>query len=160
MENLQEETTVGFNMFHKINPTKKRIPVLISSPHAGFEYPIEEDPNPNPEYIDDKMDCDHEVHQVLMPLLSSGATILYSKYSRYLIDLNRDPVNHKPLYDDGRLALGLIPEKTFLGKDIYPSKITEETKSKRTKKYHSPYHQEIKNFISSSKKEFEKAFVF
>ena len=109
---------------------------MISSPHAGYEYPLEEHPNPNPEYINDIVDCDHEVQQVLMPLQSFGATILYSKYSRYLIDLNRDPQNSKPLYDDGRLALGLIPEKTFLGKDIYPSKINDETKSKRIQKYH------------------------
>ncbi len=146
-------------MFHKITPTKNKIPVLISSPHAGFEYPLSEQPNPNPEYLHDKIDCDYEVHKVLMPMLDSGATILYSKYSRYLIDLNRDPVHSKPLYDDGRLALGLIPEKTFLGKDIYPIKIENDIKSERTQKYHTPYHSEIQKFIESSKKEFGRAIV-
>ena len=43
-----------------------------------------------------------------------GITTIKANYSRWVIDLNRNP-NQMPLYNDGRLITGLCTTTDFLG---------------------------------------------
>ena len=47
--------------------------------------------------------------------------MIHAKYSRLVIDLNRNPES-KPLYTDGRIITELVPKTDFLGDDIYVDK--------------------------------------
>ena len=51
---------------------------------------------------------------------SLGITTIVPYYSRWVIDLNREP-NNKSLYSDGRIITSLCPTTNFLGQDIYKS---------------------------------------
>jgi len=48
------------------------------------------------------------VHQLYDFAPSMGMTLIAAKYSRWVVDLNRDPQS-KPLYTDGRIITALCP---------------------------------------------------
>ena len=81
-----------------------------------------------------------------------GITTIVANYSRWVIDLNRDPEN-KSLYNDGRIITSLCPTTNFLGENIYnvgkePSK---ENIEDRLLNYYWPYHNKIDNLINNFK---------
>jgi N-formylglutamate deformylase len=55
-----------------------------------------------------------------------GITIIHAVYSRWVIDLNRDP-DSKPLYTDGRIITPLCPTTDFFGTPIYKDERREVT---------------------------------
>ena len=87
-----------------IEPGVIKVPIILSVPHSGTEFPKELQGN----YIASKMtqpdDTDWFVHQLYDFAVEYGITIIHAKYSRWVIDLNRDPKS-VPLYNDGRIIL-------------------------------------------------------
>jgi N-formylglutamate deformylase len=91
-----------------------------------------------------------------------GITIIYAKYSRWVIDLNRDPES-APLYDDGRIITGLTTTTDFFGKDIYTSedKIPNQQEvERRLKEYYWPYYAKVQSLLNERKAEFGKALLW
>lgn len=142
--------------FYLVEPAAEKVPFVLSIPHRGTEFPdeLKEIYVPELQQVLDDTDWFLEKLYDFAPAL--GITTIYAKYSRWVIDLNREP-DSKPLYDDGRIITALCPTTDFFGKEIYKQKDFEpddaETQ-RRLKNYFRPYHQKIDEIINNLKDEF------
>ena len=142
-------------LYKLIQPSVKRVPVLLSIPHAGTFFPS----NLREEFKEELLppdDTDWFVDQLYDFASSLGITVISANYSRWIVDLNRNP-NAVPLYNDGRLITGLCPSTDFLGTPIYEDErvlVEEKETVRRTKLYFEPYHQKIQDLMDDLKAEF------
>jgi N-formylglutamate deformylase len=138
------------------------VPILISVPHCGIEFPEELRDQFKSKVIAVPDDTDWFVNQLYDFAPSMGMTMIAARYSRWVIDLNRDPQS-KPLYTDGRIITALCPSTTFLGEPLYRDERKEidskETK-RRLQKYYWPYHQQIDANLIRLKKKFGKVLLW
>jgi N-formylglutamate deformylase len=143
-------------------PTNTQVPVLISVPHCGIQFPDEIKDQFDPTLVQSPDDTDWFVDQLYDFAPSMGMTMISAIYSRWVIDLNRDP-DSKPLYTDGRIITSLCPTTTFLGESLYTDKRTEvdptEVK-RRLGLYYQPYHQKIHDILADLKTRFGKVLLW
>lgn len=98
----------------------------------------------------------------LYPFASNlGISSIKANYSRWVIDINRDP-EQVPLYNDGRLITGLCTTTDFLGNPIYkegraPHKDEIE---RRKREYFLPYYQEVQSILDGMIEEFGYAILY
>lgn len=143
-----------------IEPTAPKVPILISSPHSGTEFPEEVKKQLDPSAIANPDDTDWFIDTLYNFAPSMGITMITANYNRWVIDLNRDP-NSKPLYDDGRVITGLVPETDFNGNAIYANKTPDEAEiQRRVKNYYQPYHSKVGELLEAIKNEFGYAILF
>lgn len=150
------------NPFYIIEPKAKKTPFVLSLPHRGTEFPDELKDNYVPELQNVLDDTDWFLEKLYDFAPDLGITVVYAKYSRWVIDLNRDPES-KPLYDDGRIITALCPTTDFFGKDIYSKKEFEpsdEEIERRLENYYFPYHRKIDEIIENLKSEFGKVLFW
>jgi N-formylglutamate amidohydrolase len=146
-------------VFEVISPATKPVPVLISVPHCGTGFPEEIKSLIRLELLPPD-DTDFFVRQLYDFAPALGITMIYANYSRWVIDLNRDPES-KPLYSDGRIITSLVPETDFLGNSIYNNETpTKAEIHRRIKSYYIPYHSEISNQIKALQKKFRHILLF
>jgi len=134
----------------------------VSVPHCGVAFPSELKEHYKKEKIDFPDDTDFFVDKVYDFVTDMGITLIYAHYNRWVIDLNRSPVNQN-LYNDGRLITGLTPTTDFLGNVLYKSTEFEPTEAevfRRKEKYYVPYYQTIQNLLNDFKKEFGTAVLW
>ncbi len=148
--------------FHIISPKGKRVPIVISVPHCGVKFPSELKNSYHKDLMQQPDDTDWFVHQLYEFASELGITIIHAKYSRWVIDLNRDPES-APLYNDGRIITGLTTLTDFFGKDIYIDE--EHTPNKqevdrRLKEYYWPYYNKIEGLLSDLKTEFDDVLLW
>ncbi len=137
---------------HILRPQINRLPIIISCPHSGVDIPPDIAKDMCPEVVEGLADTDWFVHELYKFAPKMGITLVHAHYSRYVIDLNRDPAG-RALYNDQRQETALIPLQTFAGTPIYavgpPDK--EETK-RRLDIYYAPYHGQIGKLIGEMRK--------
>jgi formiminoglutamase len=116
-------------------------PVILGQPHVGtaISEAVAGRLNETGRAI---ADTDWHIDRLYDGLLPA-ATLVRARYSRYVIDLNRDP-SGASLYP-GANTTGLCPVTDFDGRPIYaagqePS--PEETEERR-QAYHTPYHEAL-----------------
>jgi N-formylglutamate deformylase len=145
-----------------IEPEWKKAPVILSVPHSGVEFPEELKPQYRPEMAAQPDDTDWFVHDLYDFAAELGITVIHARYSRWVIDLNRDPES-KPLYDDGRIITGLTPSTDFLGNEIYLEKRfvpDDEEIQRRLANYYRPYYQKIESLLAERIKEFGRVLLW
>ena len=143
-------------------PTRAKVPILISVPHCGIQFPDEIKDQFDPKLVQAPDDTDWFVDQLYDFAPAMGMTMISAVYSRLVIDLNRDPES-KPLYTDGRIITALCPTTTFLGEAVYNDKRNEvgnEEVKRRLSLYYQPYHQKIQEFLSDLKTTFGKVLLW
>jgi len=143
-------------------PISERIPILVSVPHCGTSFPNELNDHYKIDLMKAPDDTDWYVHDLYDFLLKEGVTIIHAKYSRWVIDLNRDPES-KPLYDDGRIITALAPTTDFFGSPIYNSPELEpddEEVERRVKNYYTPYYEKVSELLQETKRAFGKALLW
>ena len=148
--------------YHIIEPTGKKVPLILSVPHCGTDFPEELINDYVPEMMASPDDTDWFVHQLYNFATEMGITIIYAKYSRWVIDLNRDPKS-APLYNDGRIITGLTTTTDFFGENIYTSdnKIPNQNEvQRRLENYYWPYYTKVQSLLDERKKEFGKALLW
>jgi N-formylglutamate amidohydrolase len=142
--------------------SEPKVPIILSVPHRGSVFPDEVKDQYKPSMIKSPDDTDWFVDKLYDFAPAMGITMISANYSRWLIDLNRDP-NRKPLYSDGRIITGLCPATNFLGDPIYKDERTEvelpEVK-RRVELYYKPYHQQIDKLLGETKKKFGKVLLW
>jgi N-formylglutamate deformylase len=148
--------------FH-VTPAKlPRVPVVLSIPHCGTYFPEEIRSEYVPRLIKVPDDTDWYVDRLYSFAASMGITVISARWSRWVIDLNRDP-GSKPLYDDGRIITGLCPVTTFLGEPLYKDgrrAISSPEVTRRTKRYFMPYHDRLAALLADVKREFGKVLLW
>jgi len=147
--------------YYIIEPKGKKVPIVISVPHCGLEIP-EQLKN---DYVDSQLesldDADWFVHDLYNFASEMGITIIYARYHRWLIDLNRD-VKSVPLYDDGRLITGLCSTTDFFGKPIYKAgkAPNQQEVDRRLATYFWPYYSKVEALLDECKEEFGEALLW
>jgi N-formylglutamate deformylase len=139
-----------------IAPQSDPVPVLLSVPHCGTFFPDELRNDFKQHLIDSPDDTDWFVHQLYDFAPELGITLIHANYSRWVIDLNRDPQS-KPLYTDGRIITGLCPVTTFSGEPLYNDERTEVIQhevTRRIQRYYDPYHHKLQDLINQLKERF------
>jgi N-formylglutamate deformylase len=150
------------NPFSVHLPQVSRIPILLSVPHCGTAFPAEVRNDYKADLIRQPDDTDWFVDQLYDFAPSIGITMIAAVYSRWVIDLNRDPEN-KPLYSDGRIITGLCPVTNFLGEHLYVDnreEVAAHEVERRLDSYYWPYHQKIVDLLHSLKAEFGKVLLW
>jgi N-formylglutamate deformylase len=148
--------------FTVIRPTGDRVPILLSVPHSGVEFPEELKAQYRSDLIQAPDDTDWFVQNLYGFAPAMGITLIHAVYSRWVIDLNRDPQS-KPLYTDGRIITALCPTTTFLGEPIYNDErevVEEEEVRRRVKHYYDPYHQQLQALLDELKQQFGKVLLW
>jgi len=137
---------------------KGRIPLLISMPHNGEQIPPDIAINMT-ELAKKVPDTDWHKDKLYDFAKALGAYIIMPTYSRYVIDLNRDP-NGIELYP-GANSTELCPTTAFdlsplYKDDMQPNSIEIE---QRIEHYWQPYHDAISATINAMKNEFGTAVL-
>ena len=148
--------------FKITTPKGPRMPILLSSPHSGTAFPDEL----REVYIQEKMgqpdDTDWFVDKLYDFAPSMGITTISAVYSRWVVDLNRDPES-KPLYHDGRIITALCPTTDFFGNSIYVDarkEVSQAEVSRRVGKYYTPYHKKIEEVLTGLRNQFGKVLLW
>jgi N-formylglutamate deformylase len=139
------------NPYFIIEPSGVKVPVILSVPHSGVEFPEELKSHYRSEMTAQPDDTDWFVHDLYNFAPELGITVIRAKYSRWVIDLNRDPES-KPLYNDGRIITALAPTTDFLGNEIYVDKKfapTPKEIERRLEHYYRPYYQKMESLLTN-----------
>jgi len=149
-------------MVYSINKPTHEVPIIISIPHCGSAFPDEIKDQYKPKLIKAPDDTDWFVQTLYEFAPAMGIAMITANYSRWVIDLNRDPYS-KPLYTDGRIITPLCPATTFLGESIYKDERQEvelpEVK-RRKDLYYQPYHSKLKELLRQRRKKFGKVLLW
>ena len=135
-----------------------RIPLLISMPHNGEEIPEDIKAKMTPTGLS-VQDTDWYMDKLYAFAVDLGAYILMPKYSRYVIDLNRDPTGIN-LYP-GSDTTELCPTTSFESKPLYlAEQLPDQAENeRRVKLYWQPYHDAIAATLDDMQQEFGKAVM-
>lgn len=132
--------------------------VLISMPHNGQQIP---------QYIANTMtpkalkvaDTDWYIDKLYDFAKAMGTYTISPKYSRYVIDLNRNP-NGEALYI-GANNTELCPTTAFDSSPLYLNNQTPSSQeiANRVEHYWQPYHNAIKNTLADLKRKYTKVIL-
>lgn len=148
--------------FRLIQPKGQQVPIVLSIPHCGTEFPQELKAQFRPDLIAAPDDTDWFVHRLYDFAAALGISVIHSTFSRWVIDLNRDPQS-KPLYTDGRISTPLCPATTFAGEPLYKDERNEVDAAEVKRRlgiYYMPYHQQLAKKILELKSRFGKVLVW
>ena len=137
-----------------------KLPILLSSPHSGTEFPDGLRPTLKSEFRKHPQDTDWFIHRLYGFVKELGIPMIHARYSRYVVDLNRDP-EETSLYGDGRVETGLVPVMSFAQQSLYEgAEPDDEEKRLRVKCYHRPYHEKVQSVLSDIRSRFGVALLF
>lgn len=148
-------------LFDITRPAVQQLPIVISVPHAGTDFPEDIRAALRPDLLPPD-DTDWLVQQLYDFAPALGIPMLCAKYSRWVIDLNRNP-DSSPLYDDGRVLTGLCPTTTFLGEPIYADErlhVAPADVARRKVLYFQPYHQALQQLLDETKARFGRVLLW
>lgn len=113
-------------------------PLLLSMPHAGTELAGLESRFVSPWLA--RRDTDWWIPEVYSFAAELGVTVVRTRISRSVIDVNRDP-SGQSLYP-GQATTGLCPSTTFDGEALYPpgNEPTDADIEARRGEFFDPYH--------------------
>lgn len=118
-------------------------PLLISIPHLGTRLPeaLREDYAPHALALPD---TDWHLDRLYDFAAALDATVIASRVSRYVIDLNR-PATGESLYP-GQATTGLCPTTTFDGRPLYrPGREPSQADiAQRIERWWTPYHAALR----------------
>lgn len=119
-----------------------KLPILISSPHAGTEIPPEVEDICLLSNNDIIADGDEQAIEIY-DFQDKVSTFLSTNIARAFVDLNRAS-------DDRRID-GVVKTHTCLGVPIYSEPLSEELIKELLFKYYWPYHNKLSEFASTVK---------
>jgi N-formylglutamate deformylase len=117
-------------------------PLIVSMPHTGTDIPPDIEAQLASPWLARK-DADWHIEKLYAFAAGIGATLVRTRLSRTVIDVNRDP-SGASLYP-GQTTTGLCPTETFDGEPLYPpgAEPDEEEIARRRALYFEPYHQAL-----------------
>lgn len=133
--------------------TNSKNPIIVSFPHSGTYVP---------DYIKKNMrrtavltNMDWFLPELFDFLNGKDVTQIISNFSRYVIDLNRDPNNLNP----ENYRQSVIYETNTLGSPLYQSSLNENEIADRIEAYYIPYHQELRRQLELKISKFGKVYL-
>ncbi|HEY5689959.1 MAG TPA: N-formylglutamate amidohydrolase [Cyclobacteriaceae bacterium] len=150
------------NPYKISSPKGTKVPILLSVPHCGIAFPDEIRKDFDPELSSKPDDTDWFVDTLYDFASSMGISMISAVYSRWVIDLNRDPES-KPLYTDGRIITALCPTTDFFGKPIYidqRKEVKQTEVDRRLTAYYYPYHNRLNELLVELRDQFGKVLLW
>ena len=137
---------------------RRDAPLIVSIPHAGAELGAFE-----PRFVSPwlaRKDADWRLDELYDFAGALGATILRTRLSRSIIDVNRDP-SGASLYP-GKATTELCPTTTFDGEPLYRAgEAPDESEiAERRRLYFDPYHAALKGEIARLRSSHPRAALF
>jgi N-formylglutamate deformylase len=134
-------------------------PLLVSVPHCGTRIPDHLAARMTPAALV-LPDTDWHVDRLYDFAGELGAHMLMANFSRYVVDLNRDPEGHA-LYP-GQDNTGVVPVDTFDRLPLYRPGEEPEAQEvrRRLDVYWKPYHQRIEHELERLKSQYGFALLF
>lgn len=148
-------------IYEIIEPKNRPVPILVSVPHSGTNFPEEILPQYQPKRLESLEDTDWFVDKLYDFVSELGVTMIKAKYSRWVIDLNRN-IDNQALYQDGRVITDIVTRSNFLGEDIYKKNAYPNAAEiqRRVEKYYQPYHQKIQEILDNMKHKFGQVLLY
>jgi N-formylglutamate deformylase len=136
-----------------------RIPLLVSMPHTGVEFPADVEPCMT-EAARRRQDTDWHLEALYDWIDELGSSVLIPTYSRYVVDLNRPP-DSRPLYPDQENT-PVCPIDTFNREPLYEPGLapTDAEVQQRLKTYWHPYHDALAAELARLRQEHGIALLF
>ena len=142
-------------------PGEPRTPLVLDSPHSGFDFPADFGAAVSEFELRDGEDC--FVDELWMPATGRGIGLIAARVPRTYIDYNRHagdidlalidggrwPGEHVPS-GKARLGKALIWRTLDDGVDIYDRKLGVEEVRHRIERYHRPYHHALQKRIEAT----------
>jgi N-formylglutamate deformylase len=132
-------------------------PLVVSIPHTGTGVPPAVAARFAGPGIAQLPTTDWHLHELYDFLPELGATTLYARWSRFVVDLNRPP-DGRPLYP-GRFETGLIPLETFQGDRVFASPPSAAETEALRDRYHRPYHARLQTLLEETRARFGRAVL-
>jgi N-formylglutamate deformylase len=139
-----------------ITPT----PVLVEVPHSGLQVPPEVEPEIDTTPLAVLRDSDIYVDQLYQRAPEQGATLLVSRVSRYVVDLNRGPDEVDsaavPRHPRARHipARGVVWRARTDGTPLLRAPLTVDQFAQRIERYYDPYHQTLRDVAAQMHAEY------
>ena len=140
-------------------PETAATPVLVEVPHSGLQVPPEVEPEIEATPLAVLRDSDIYVDQLYERAPNQGATLLVSRVSRYVVDLNRGPDEVDsaavPRHPKARHipARGVVWRARTDGTPLLRAPLTIDQFAKRIELYYKPYHQKLREVAARMREE-------
>lgn len=147
----------GFQLFNLDSPG---LPILISVPHAGREYPTELLENLRIAPAELQRLEDRYADRLVAPAIAAGMPAIVARRARAWIDLNRGEDELDPEMIKGgtgvrktvgsakmRGGLGLVPRRLMHSGDIWLRPFEAQDVEQRLSGFHRPYHQQVEKAL-------------
>jgi N-formylglutamate deformylase len=144
--------------FRLHGPAEPRVPLVLDSPHSGFQFPADFDAVVSEFDLRDGEDC--FVDELYMPATELGVPLLAAQTPRTYLDPNRHagdidldlieggtwPHTHVPS-GKARIGKALIWRTLDDGRAIYGRKLKVDEVLGRIERCHAPYHRALRDAL-------------
>ena len=133
------------------HPRTTASPVLVEVPHSGLQVPFEVESEIDATPLAMLRDSDIYVDQLYRRAPEKGATLLVSRVSRYVVDLNRGPDEVDsaavPRHPKARHipARGVVWRARTDGTPLLRTPLTVEQFGRRIELFYEPYHRTLRD---------------
>jgi len=140
-------------------------PVLVEVPHSGLQVPAEVEPEIEATPLAVLRDSDIYVDQLYQRAPENGATLLVSRVSRYVVDLNRGPDDVDsaavPRHPRARHipARGVVWRARTDGTPLLRAPLTIEQFTKRLELFYDPYHQALRDVAAQIREQHGRVLI-
>ena len=142
-------------------PAAPRVPLVLDSPHSGFDFPADFDATVSEFDLRDGEDC--FVDELYQPATEEGIPLLAARFPRTYLDPNRHrgdidlelieggtwPHEFVP---SGKASIGkaLIWRTLDDGRPIYGRRLRVDEVQVRIERFHAPYHRSLAQLIADA----------
>jgi len=150
-----------------ILPTGQRLPVVLSSPHSGRNYPTSFLKQARLSGLDLRRSEDCFIDEIFQPAADLGAPMVHALFPRAFVDPNREAFELDPaMFADAlpphantrspRVAAGLgtIPRVVAQGQEIYRGRLRCADAMARIRDHYQPYHAALRHLIEETRRRF------
>jgi N-formylglutamate amidohydrolase len=152
--------TAGFDLHA---PASRSLPLVLSSPHSGSEYPADLLAVSRLDPLALRQSEDSFVDELFAAAPRLGAPLLSARFPRAYVDVNREAYELDPaMFSDAlpnfvnsgslrvRMGLGTIARIVANGEEIYAEKLRFAEARRRIECHYHPYHQALRRLVGET----------
>jgi N-formylglutamate amidohydrolase len=148
-------------------PQRRALPLVLSSPHSGRDYPEEFLAASRLDPLTLRRSEDSFVDEIFAAGPSLGAPMLAARFPRAYLDVNREAWELDPtMFSDPlpnfvnirsprvRMGLGTIARVVASGEEIYARKLRFAEAKRRVENLYHPYHHALRRLVGETENAF------
>ena len=161
------------NSFSLSDPAIQEVPLVVSSPHSGRNYPSEFQKMSRMPLVALARSEDRFVDMLVDGSVGLGIPVLAASFPRSFVDVNRSPLDldpklingisgllaQQPLNEKVQQGLGVVPRLAGGGAEIYRDSLQIRQVRKRLLRYYFPYHKMLKALVARTCDKFGYAII-